>query len=133
VSGSPGGGAGGGGQPPNPTPAGGAGVDDADVEIQSIGTPEERSVPKEQYAAEIAKQVISIFAGSLVGAFIIIAMLIWLAWDCPEAFLTKILPTLGNILEILKVIGALFSPLLAFILGYYFSLSTRTTSSDKKR
>jgi hypothetical protein len=36
---------------------------------------------------------------------------------------SEVIPVVNALLEVVKVVAAVFSPLLAFILGYYFSLS----------
>jgi len=95
-----------------------------------IGSPlreKKVSIPleRERAAKDIAKWLIIAFGGSMAGAFIIVMALIvptW--WADTDTIITKVIPVMNNILEAVKLIGAIFSPLLAFILGYYFSVST---------
>lgn len=84
-------------------------------------------------AGRIAMTLVFIFGLALLGAFVVVMGLIaplWWHWDT-EQIATKILPTIGDILEAVKIIGAIFSPLLAFILGYYFTLSTAASGKSE--
>lgn len=94
-----------------------------------------RSIFREQAAEKIAIWVICAFMLALTFAFTIMIMLIIpLYWFTPETMTEKFMPTMPNVLEVVKIIGGIFSPLLAFILGYYFSVSTQNMekSDDQK-
>lgn len=82
---------------------------------------------RENTAGRVAIMLIVIFGCSLLFSFGIVAWLIYLFKERPD-FLSE----MNNVLEIIKVIGTIFSPLLAFILGYYFGLSNRSGGSNSK-
>lgn len=80
---------------------------------------------KEEAAVEVAKMIIYIFAAALIGSFGLVLVVFGLASCYPKVVTETIVPAMGgSVLEAIKVTGTLFSPLLAFILGYYFSAST---------
>ncbi len=81
---------------------------------------------KEETATIVAKWIIVIFGASLLCCFVLQIAIILLALKYPSEVKDTIIPAMGgSILEIVKLIGTLFSPLLAFILGYYFSISSK--------
>lgn len=85
-----------------------------------------RDVIKENAAERIATSLIRVFLISLLSAFIVVALLIVGPLIAnPEATSVGIYPVMSDILEVIKIIGGIFSPLLAFILGYYFSLTIK--------
>lgn len=98
------------------------------IEQSDIVTKPVEYVPppyKETMAGRVAMRLLLIFGLALGAAFLIILALIvplWWHWNTEEVA-TKVLPAMSGILETIKIIGTIFSPLLAFILGYYFTLS----------
>jgi len=99
------------------------------VNKQDLATPKiQPSLPemRESNAVNIAKLIIYLFGASLLFSLVVVIALIILAIYLPDAIFTKVLPNIGSFLEVIKIIGALFSSLLAFILGYYFSQTIKS-------
>lgn len=124
--------------PPKPRTDGGVNgsiTEDVDLSTQSsyppafLTKPADMRLVKENNAIIIARLVLYTFAGSLIGSFIVILILLGFAIFYPALVVDKISPTIGSFLEIIKVVGAIFSPLLAFILGYYFSMTAKSDNS----
>lgn len=98
------------------------------INPHDIGRPELRpTVPilRETNAGDIAKLIVYTFAGSLLAAFNIIILIIILIIKLPSDISSNILSNIEHAFEILKLVSTIFSPLLAFLLGYYFSQSTK--------
>lgn len=104
----------------------------SDVEIKSsdLIPLEAKSIEflRETSAGKVAVLLIIIFGVSLLLSFIIVGVLIYVLRESSQ----EILSGMNSILEVIKIIGAIFSPLLAFILGYYFGLSNKSSSSGHK-
>jgi hypothetical protein len=83
---------------------------------------------REDYAGRLAQGLLNIFAMSLGVSFVVMGGLLAGAIYRPNATMVAVVPTLKEGLEILRLSGSLFSPLLAFVLGYYFNQSTRTAA-----
>ncbi len=82
---------------------------------------------KDKAAISIANKIVYIFALSLGCSFLLIGVVIYLALHRPTEVTTIIVPALGgNLFEAIKIIGTIFSPLLAFILGYYFNKDSKS-------
>ena len=77
---------------------------------------------KEAGAFQIAQMIIQIFRHGLYGSLGIVVLLI-VVFAIPGIQIATLLDSIGSLLEIITVIGAVFSPLLAFILGYYYNRS----------
>jgi hypothetical protein len=94
-----------------------------------------RAIYREQAAENIARWLIIAFMFALGCAFLImIILIIPIYWSTTETMTDKFMPSMPHVLEIVKIIGGIFSPLLAFILGYYFSISTQNAEkSDDHR
>jgi hypothetical protein len=101
--------------------------------LDKIGSkPPDTRFYKERAAREIAKWILIVFGIGLVGAFIVVMSLIVPTWYTDtKTVTTEFMPAMPNVLEIVKIIGGIFTPLLAFILGYYFSASARQDDSAK--
>ncbi|MDR3707734.1 MAG: hypothetical protein P4L33_05510 [Capsulimonadaceae bacterium] len=91
---------------------------------------------REGAAREVASKLILIFGWAIAGAFLVIFCLIALAVRFPETVANKLAAEIDEILRVLQVVGTMFSPLLAFILGYYFGSPYHTDNhlgvSDNK-
>lgn len=91
-----------------------------------------RDFYREQAAKDIARWLIGAFVIALTLAFgVMILLIIPIYWTSTETMTDKFMPAMPNVLEIVKIIGGIFSPLLAFILGYYFSLSTKSSQKSE--
>ena len=79
-------------------------------------------INRETSALRIAQMIIRTFQVSLyVGLGLIVVLII--AFTVNPELVSALLPSLGSVLEVITTIGAIFSPLLAFILGYYYNRS----------
>ena len=92
------------------------------------GTPESPADRREDFAGRLAQGLLNIFAMSVVISFCVMSFLLAGAIYRPSSTLAAVVPTLKESLEILRLSGSLFSPLLAFVLGYYFNQSTRSAA-----
>jgi hypothetical protein len=80
---------------------------------------------RESAARDVAMRILQIFAWSLTAAFLFVIALVMLAFHWRDSVLKEIVPVLGDFTRIVEIVGTIFSPLLAFILGYYFSESSK--------
>lgn len=92
------------------------------------GEPETSADRREDNADRLAQGLLNTFAVSLVISFGVMGCLLAAAVYRPNSTIVAVVPTLKESLEILRLSGSLFSPLLAFVLGYYFNQSTRTAA-----
>jgi uncharacterized protein involved in cysteine biosynthesis len=68
-------------------------------------------------------RIVGLFGVSLALSLLVVIGLIWMVIAMPDEMVSEVIPVVNALLEVVKVVAAVFSPLLAFILGYYFSLS----------
>jgi len=88
--------------------------------------PNEKPFSKDAAAAGIANKVVYVFAGALLLGFALIITVVILSLNHGDTVKGVIVPALGdNLLEVIKIVGTIFSPLLAFILGYYFNKDSK--------
>ena len=96
-------------------------IDDKDVRTRKTKLLDPPiALVREGAAAEVASKLIWVFGFALFGAFAVIFALIVVALRFPDAVANKLAGEVDELLRVLQVVGTIFSPLLAFILGYYF-------------
>jgi hypothetical protein len=83
----------------------------------------DRDKHKEVTASKVAMRIVGLFGVSLALSLLVVIGLIWMVIAMPDEMVSEVIPVVNALLEVVKVVAAVFSPLLAFILGYYFSLS----------
>jgi hypothetical protein len=82
--------------------------------------PKPISVIRETAARDVAFFFVRIFAWSMGASFFVVVLYIVLAFFKPADVANKLAGEVDEFLRVLQIIGTIFSPLLAFILGYYF-------------
>lgn len=87
-------------------------------------------IGKDTVGCIVAVGLIACFAGSLGFGFYLVCVLVKasLAYEAAERS-----TAIKDALQILTTIGTLFSPLLAFVLGYYFHQSQATQSEAARQ
>jgi len=80
---------------------------------------------REDNAFLIAKAILWLFAVCFALSFLLVIALVYFAARFPALVLTQLAPALDNFSRFISLVGSLFSPLLAFILGFYFSSERR--------
>jgi hypothetical protein len=106
-------------------------ISDFELEVVPL-KPSEYEIYRSTAIDRIVRLIIFVFATSLALALIILLFLVYVALTSTNDTISKVIPVFGTFLEIVKTIGVIFSPLLAFILGYYFSLSSKQENSANK-
>jgi hypothetical protein len=83
--------------------------------------------PRDFFAGHLADSLMTIFGASVFGAFLLLGGIIYGAYTQPKN-IDNVIKILKDGFEVVRLTGALFSPLLAFVLGYYFNQSTKATA-----
>jgi len=84
---------------------------------------------KDLDAGLLAQGLLNIFGVSVCVAFIVLGLAVIGALYRPGSTNLAVVPMFKEALEILRLVGALFSPLLAFVLGYYFNQSAKSVGA----
>lgn len=102
------------------------------VSISKVNRTGETPTPdqiKDLDAGLLAQGLLNIFGVSVCIAFCVLCITIVGALFRPGSTNLGVVPMFKEALEILRLVGAMFSPLLAFVLGYYFNQSAKTAGA----
>jgi len=83
---------------------------------------------RDYYAGHLADSLMNVFAASVFCAFLVVGGLIYGAFNHKAAEISNVSSILKEALDVVRLVGALFSPLLAFVLGYYFNQSAQAAA-----